>query len=135
MSDIKNLKLINWIPDTDLQDGIKNRVNEVKIGIIGLGVVGSANKYGFEKVGHEVLVHDIKLKTNINNIKDSKIVFLCVPTPSNKNGSCNTSLVEKTLSDLDKINYEGIICNDLVQSHLLKSNVLKIKKYVLCLNF
>lgn len=82
----------------------------MKIGIIGLGVVGSANKYGFEKVGHEVLVHDIKLKTNINNIKDSKIVFLCVPTPSNKNGSCNTSLVEKTLSDLDKINYEGIIC-------------------------
>ena len=32
----------------------------MKIGIIGLGVVGSANKYGFEKVGHEVLVHDIK---------------------------------------------------------------------------
>ena len=105
----------------------------MKIGIIGLGVVGSANKYGFEKVGHEVLVHDIKLKTNINNIKDSKIVFLCVPTPSNKNGSCNTSLVEKTLSDLDKINYEGIIC---IRSSTEPGFTEKaIKKYVLCLNF
>ncbi len=80
------------------------------IGIIGLGVVGSANKYGFEKINHKVLVHDIKLKTSINDIKNSKIVFLCVPTPSYKNGSCNTSLVEKTLSELNKIKYKGIIC-------------------------
>ena len=49
----------------------------MKIGIIGLGVVGSANKFGFEKVGHEVLVHDTKLKTKISDIKNSKIVFIC----------------------------------------------------------
>ncbi len=80
------------------------------IGIIGLGVVGSANKYGFEKIKHKVLVHDIKFKTTIHNIQNSNIVFLCVPTPSYKNGSCNTSLVEKTLYELNKIKYKGIIC-------------------------
>ena len=47
------------------------------IGIIGLGVVGSANKYGFEKIKHKVLVHDIKFKTTIHNIQNSNIVFMC----------------------------------------------------------
>ena len=80
------------------------------IGIIGLGVVGSANKYGFEKIGHKVIIHDIKLKTDITNLTKAKIIFLCVPTPSNKNGSCNTSIVESVLKDLKKIKYKGIIC-------------------------
>ena len=87
-----------------------NRANKMVIGIIGLGVVGSANKYGFEKIKHKVLVHDIKFKTTIHNIQNSNIVFLCVPTPSYKNGSCNTFLVEKTLYELNKIKYKGIIC-------------------------
>lgn len=82
----------------------------MKIGIIGLGVVGSANKYGFEKIGHKVFAHDIKLKTNIKIVKNTEAVFLCVPTPSNKDGSCNTNIVEKTITELHKINYEGIIC-------------------------
>jgi UDPglucose 6-dehydrogenase len=80
------------------------------IGIIGLGVVGSANKYGFKKIGHTVLEHDIKLKTKIENLIKTRIIFLCVPTPSKKNGSCNTSIVESVLKDLHGINYKGIIC-------------------------
>ena len=82
----------------------------MKIGIIGLGVVGSANKYGFEKIGHKVFVHDIKLKTNIDVIKNTEIVFLCVPTPSNKDGSCNTDIVERVIKNLHTINYDGVIC-------------------------
>ena len=33
----------------------------MKIGIIGLGVVGIAIKKGFEDLNHEIFVHDIKL--------------------------------------------------------------------------
>jgi len=80
------------------------------IGIVGLGIVGSANKYGFEKIGHKVIVHDIKYKTNIKDLNKTNIVFLCVPTPSNKNGSCNTSIVESVVNNLHKIRYKGIIC-------------------------
>lgn len=80
------------------------------IGIVGLGIVGSANKYGFEKIGHKVIVHDIKYKTNIKDLDKTNIVFLCVPTPSNKNGSCNTSIVESVVNNLHKIKYKGIIC-------------------------
>ena len=36
----------------------------MRIGVIGLGVVGSAIKTGFEELGHDVLCHDIKLDTN-----------------------------------------------------------------------
>lgn len=82
----------------------------MKIGIVGLGVIGSACKYGFEKLGHKVVFHDTKfLNSNIHNVYDSEICFICVPTPSNTDGSCNTSIVENVVYDLKKINYKGII--------------------------
>ena len=82
----------------------------MKIGIIGLGVVGGANKYGFLKIGHKVYVHDPKLKTNLKNILDTEIAFICVPTPSKKNGSCDTIIVEKCIKDLSMLKYKGVIC-------------------------
>jgi UDPglucose 6-dehydrogenase len=80
------------------------------IGIIGLGIIGNANKYGFEKNKHTVIGHDIKLNTNIIDLLKTEIIFICVPTPSNKNGSCNTKIVENVLKDLNKIKYKGVIC-------------------------
>ena len=40
----------------------------MKIGIIGLGVVGNAIKNGFERLDHKVLCHDLKLKSTIDKI-------------------------------------------------------------------
>ena len=37
----------------------------MKIGIIGLGAVGTAVKQGFEYIGNEVIGHDIKLNTTL----------------------------------------------------------------------
>jgi UDPglucose 6-dehydrogenase len=81
----------------------------MKIGIIGVGAVGSANKEGFEYLGHEVLVHDIKLNTTINDVKDAEINFLCVPTPSTDAGECDTTILESVIQELDNIGYKGII--------------------------
>lgn len=81
----------------------------MNIGIIGLGIVGTANKRGFEKLGHCVLEHDTKYQTTINNILDSKIVFLCLPTPSTEDGECDTSIIEDTIQELDSLNYQGIV--------------------------
>ena len=39
----------------------------MKIGIIGVGIIGGACKYGFEKLGHQVICHDIILKTSIED--------------------------------------------------------------------
>ena len=40
----------------------------MKIGIIGLGAVGTAVKQGFEYIGNEVIGHDVKLNTKLNDI-------------------------------------------------------------------
>lgn len=81
----------------------------MKIGIIGLGVVGSAVEYGMKRLGHTVTVHDIKLQTNVTDILDSEICYICVPTPVDKDGSCNTSIVEEVVGELHSKKYKGII--------------------------
>ena len=64
------------------------------IGLIGCGAVGSACKYGFEKLGHTVKVYDVKWpETSIKDVLDTEIVFIVVPTPTNPDGSCNTSII------------------------------------------
>jgi UDPglucose 6-dehydrogenase len=81
----------------------------MKIGIIGIGAVGSANKEGFEYLGHEISVHDVKLGTEIADVVETEINFLCVPTPSAEDGQCDTSIVESVIKELADINYKGII--------------------------
>ena len=81
----------------------------MKIGIIGLGAVGSANKQGFEHLGHEVLVHDIRLSTSIKDVLSTEINFICVPTPSADDGQCDTAILESVIQELDDNNYNGII--------------------------
>ena len=81
----------------------------MKIGIIGLGIIGSACRFGFEKLGHKVLGHDILLDTKIKDLLDCKIIYVCVPTPSNEDGSCNVSIVEEVILELNELNYEGIV--------------------------
>ena len=81
----------------------------MKIGIIGLGVIGSACKYGFEKLGHNVIGHDVRLETKIEDVLDADICYVCVPTPSREDGSCDVSIVEKVVNELNDNNYKGIV--------------------------
>ena len=81
----------------------------MKIGIIGLGIIGSAVKYGFEKLGHQILVHDIILETKIQDVLPAEIVYICVPSPSKEDGSCDTSIVENVVLKLCDLKYNGII--------------------------
>lgn len=81
----------------------------MKLGVIGLGVVGTANYKGFELLGHEMFSHDIKLNTSIKDVLSTDIAFVCVPTPSFDNGSCDTTIVKSVVTELDEHEYEGII--------------------------
>jgi UDPglucose 6-dehydrogenase len=81
----------------------------MNIGIIGLGIIGSACKFGFEKLGHKLSIHDTKLNTSIEDVLNSEIIYVCVPTPSNEDGSCNTSIVEEVVHELKSNNYSGVI--------------------------
>jgi UDPglucose 6-dehydrogenase len=81
----------------------------MKIGIVGVGVVGEAAKYGFEKIGHQLLCHDIRLQTCLEDVLNAEICFLCLPTPSGENGECDIKIVTKVIDDLHLLEYGGII--------------------------
>ncbi len=82
----------------------------MKIGIIGLGVVGSAVKHGLEKISQTVSAYDIKYPdTPINDVLDTEVCFVCVPTPSMSDGACDTSIVEQIVRELTEKNYRGLV--------------------------
>lgn len=77
----------------------------MNIGIIGQGFVGNAV---FQRFKSYFNVYTFDLKKNLSNstfeeiLEKCKIIFLCVPTPMSYNGKCDSSVVEKILSNLDK---------------------------------
>ena len=84
---------------------------EMNIGVIGLGYVGSAMVGGMEN-HFNVLSYD-KFKESTNSsikelIENVEIVFVCVPTPMKKDGSCDTSIVESVLSEIHKCNKSSL---------------------------
>ena len=96
----------------------------MKIGIIGKGVIGTANSDGFIHLGHDVLVHDPKLGTEIQVVIDTEIIFICVPTPTLENGKCDTSIVETVLQQLDVAGYQGIIA---IRSTIIPGSTKKLQ--------
>ena len=80
----------------------------MKIGIVGQGYVGSAVKEVFSK-HYETNTFDLNGNCTCTNIEDlvdkSDIIFVCVPTPMKKDGSCDTSIVESVVKNIDNIVY------------------------------
>ena len=82
----------------------------MKIGVVGLGVVGQAITDGFEYLEHEVFVHDTKFDdSDIINVLETEVCCLCVPTPQRSNGTCDTSIVESVVRELLQVDYQGLI--------------------------
>lgn len=70
-----------------------------KIGIVGGGFVGSATAWGFGTT-HEVRVYDKNPKISQNSLKEvceCDFIFICVPTPSNKKGEVDLSIIESAI--------------------------------------
>lgn len=74
------------------------------IGIIGQGFVGNAVYQKFKNY-YDVLTYDLdesKSNSNVNEIiSKCTNIFVCLPTPMNKDGSCNISIVEGVLDTID----------------------------------
>ena len=76
----------------------------MNIGIVGLGYVGTAVETVFKEY-YKVITYDINKKCSAESldalIEQTDIIFLCLPTPMNSNGSCNISIIENVLSELN----------------------------------
>lgn len=81
----------------------------MNIGIVGVGVVGGACLKGFELLGHDIRCHDPRLDTSLADVKDCDVVYICVPTPSSADGSCDLSIVRETMRGLEDLNYQGLV--------------------------
>jgi len=89
----------------------------MRIGIIGLGVVGSAIFNGLSNyTKFDVKTYDIKTHSKFDWILNTDGVFVCVPTNPTIDGRCDLSAVEATLENLAADNYSGVI--------ILKSTIL-----------
>tara|TARA_B100001094_G_scaffold316877_1_gene358629 strand:- start:1143 stop:1958 length:816 start_codon:yes stop_codon:yes gene_type:complete len=80
----------------------------MKLGIIGNGFVGSATQI-LKNDNISTIVYDkdpLKCspeKTTMKEIVECDIIFICVPTPMNEDGSCNLNIVESVIKDLNQL--------------------------------
>jgi UDPglucose 6-dehydrogenase len=80
------------------------------IGIIGLGFVGNAIRSSFDDGITKLVLVDTDPSRGTEKYEDLSAcdgVFICVPSPMNSDGSCNSSILESVLEKLKT--YEGVI--------------------------
>lgn len=83
----------------------------MKIGSIGRGMVGEAIYQGLVDLGNKMSYYDPKFKDNkIEDILDTDVVFIAVPTIPNEKNECDLTILNKVLDNLFKLEYKGIIC-------------------------
>lgn len=72
----------------------------MKIGIIGLGHVGSAIAWAHRN--DQVVIRDPKLKDSaeLHEFNDCDAVYICVVSPSTEDGHCDTTVLESVLKEL-----------------------------------
>lgn len=95
------------------------------IGIIGNGFVGKATQL-LKCENINIWVYDIVPELCIPNglqfeeLIKCDLVFLCLPTPMNVDGSCYTKLLEDTIIRFKKLNYNNIVVRSTVPINFCK---------------
>lgn len=97
---------------------------KISIGIIGLGFVGDALKNGFQHFGiSDIKQYDPKIcGTSYDDVLDTDVAFVCVPTPMKNGGSIDDTIVDDVLNELSHRHYAGLV---VIKSTLLPTSVSK----------
>jgi UDPglucose 6-dehydrogenase len=82
----------------------------MNIGIIGQGFVGEAVRQGLSSYFNiETYDKYVPQKSTCQSLLDlcekANILFLCLPTPMNKDGSCNLSIVEESINQINEASH------------------------------
>ena len=89
----------------------------MQIGVIGQGFVGNAIYQKFKNY-YDILTYDIeesKCNSTFFDVANCRVVFVCLPTPMDEDGKCNTSLVEKTIRELtDYVSTKTIVIKSTI---------------------
>ena len=87
-----------------------------KIGIIGLGFVGSAIRDAMEPWCELITVDKDPSRGahQFKDLKDCEAIFVCVPSPQGDDGRCDTSILESVLESLK--DFTGVIISKCTAS-------------------
>lgn len=81
-----------------------------KIGIIGFGFVGGAIANAFDGYATLVIMDPAKgHNATYEDLIECSGIFICVPTPQDDDGTCDTSILGEILCDLQSRKYTGVI--------------------------
>ena len=81
-----------------------------KIGIIGFGFVGGAIANALEMSAQLIVMDPAKgHNATYQDLMECSGIFVCVPTPQDDNGTCDTSILGGILHDLHSRGYTGVI--------------------------
>tara|TARA_X000000368_G_scaffold418725_1_gene419610 strand:- start:3258 stop:4112 length:855 start_codon:yes stop_codon:yes gene_type:complete len=95
----------------------KPYLKKMNIGIIGQGFVGNAvyQKFkNFFRVYTYDVISEICNSTYVELIDNCNTIFVCLPTPMNKNGSCNLDLLKEVLLGLNNKTNANIVVKSTV---------------------
>ena len=97
----------------------------MRISIVGYGFVGKALANAFKK-SVELQKVDPKFNTSTREIQDfqPEIIFICVPTPMNQDGSQDISILKEIISEIKSFNLKTLV---VVKSTILPSYVSEIE--------
>ena len=84
------------------------------IGVIGQGYVGTAIKLGFQDHYNVVTYDKFDLAKSTHSkisdlVEEAKVIFVCVPTPMRKDGTCYTGIVEEVIRDINETANDHIV--------------------------
>lgn len=76
-------------------------LNNLKLGVVGIGMVGGALRSYFEKKGTKLFLYDSgKNIGSIEEVNQADLIFVCVPTPFNEKDGFDLSFVEKACQNI-----------------------------------
>ncbi|MEK6888583.1 MAG: hypothetical protein AABW80_00575 [Nanoarchaeota archaeon] len=112
-----------------------------KIGIMGNGFVGDAVAQGFSpgSTGNcQVLIYDKNPEKSINTLielcQNSEIIFVCVPTPMNADGSINIEIVRGAVKSINE-NKGNNLPIVVIKSTIVPGTMTKLSKEFPSLKF
>ena len=84
------------------------------IGVIGQGYVGTAIKLGFQDHYNVVTYDKFDLAKSTHSkisdlVEEAKVIFVCVPTPMRKDGTCYTGIVEEVIREINETANDHIV--------------------------
>ena len=104
------------------------RANKMKVSIIGHGFVGKALEFGLNDDIDALIIDPIYSNeiTDIASFKP-KFIFICVPTPMHDDKDQDLSILNKVISDINKLEIDAEI---ILKSTVLPNNIFEIQSSI-----